>query len=775
MNQLVVLQEIYESFSKGGVGLHSIDPKSIEGNCSVILGQLLEGFKQGKTDAKICLTLSDCLQDVFEVKRLGDICKKAGLLEVAIRCYDRAHSMTGDKSVKAVLLNNLGQVYMQFGDLGRATAYYTKATKRFECIGDKSGLAHVLGNLGSVYRKGRDWDKAVEYCHKSLKIFEELHDDLGAAQMTGSLGRIYAEMGEVDLATRHFEKSLKDFQILGDRKSEAWVLYRLGKIYSYRSMDASLKYYNKSLSIFEDLSQGQSSGIVLSSMGLIYLDKGEASKARDYLERSLSLLRKDMKPAFHNASSWLAATYSSLAKDHQNRTTSSSSSGILTGPEIEDQLTLASQYYSRASDRYRVLLQMPKVEFPDLSAAAGIATFLSVLSLLMVEKKDEEAVKLTEKAISCLEEITLTGTIEVDQIEAIVKDLIALKSVWSQSTLNKEPWKTAKSLADSIGYLIGGTRIPGGAGVCIQNALSDLRSAMDDEQQRRDSSDHLKSVSSNLRQAESRLSIEGVNREISLRLKNAAELIEKLIRTDADPTKSSSPNINDLLNYRSHRNAIVQIGWAQIISALPSIDKTSRIYVWDEFMNLVENRSVGQPRAGQPELSKIKPTWKPTSANNVISIENEFVDSKTPETQYTTSHNDLGDEKVAIEMDSKGSLFADEPIADAIPVSFSLVPVTSRFVSQAGSHGTENKTRGQSKGKDYGKGPAENANTCESEDPFDLAWKKLKDSASSFGGANKKFAFGNRFFNMPKLLSIVKILALIVASLLVIDVILYLI
>ena len=62
MNQLVVLQEIYESFSKGGEGLSSIDPRSIDGSCSVQVAQLLEGSKQGKIDADLCSTLADCLQ-----------------------------------------------------------------------------------------------------------------------------------------------------------------------------------------------------------------------------------------------------------------------------------------------------------------------------------------------------------------------------------------------------------------------------------------------------------------------------------------------------------------------------------------------------------------------------------------------------------------------------------------------------------------------------------------------------------------------------------------
>ena len=76
MNQLVVLQEIYASFSKGGDGLEKIDSKAIEGCCPKLISKLLESCKKGRIGEEICRELSLKLQDVYEIKRLGDICLK---------------------------------------------------------------------------------------------------------------------------------------------------------------------------------------------------------------------------------------------------------------------------------------------------------------------------------------------------------------------------------------------------------------------------------------------------------------------------------------------------------------------------------------------------------------------------------------------------------------------------------------------------------------------------------------------------------------------------
>ena len=111
MDQLVVLQDIYESFSKGGDGLQEIDSKAIEGCCPELISKLLEGSKKSRVDEDVCRKLSLDLKDVYEIKRLGDICRRAGMRGLAISTYNRALSLCRDQVLRPVLQNNLGQAY----------------------------------------------------------------------------------------------------------------------------------------------------------------------------------------------------------------------------------------------------------------------------------------------------------------------------------------------------------------------------------------------------------------------------------------------------------------------------------------------------------------------------------------------------------------------------------------------------------------------------------------------------------------------------------------
>lgn len=584
MNQLIVLQEIYESFSKGADALSEIDPRFIEGRCSEQAGKLLQSLKEGRIDEDLCQKLADCLEDVYEVKRLGDICRRAGLYAIAIKCYNKALSITKDQSVRPVLLNNLGQAYSRQGDYGRATIYYQKAADGFESLGDQGGLAHILGNLGAAYRRGKSWDKAVEHCYRSQKVFEEIGDEYGHAQMTGSLGRIYAEMGERDLASRYLEKSLKDFLRLGDKKSTARILDRMGRISAKgRNWDDAIRYYNKSLSIFDEQGLSQSSGIVLSNLGRMYLEKGDVVLARDSLERALKLMRREMQPAYQNAVAALAASYSLIARSYL----------FETGEEKEN-LRLASEYFARASDRYQELSSFPRSGLPEIKVTAAVSRSLSYLSKLQLSPPETEAVNLAERAISSLDAAlaNLEGQ-EKARMEALQRVLRGMKDVWSAGLLGDEPWRMTKSLASATEYMIGGVCSTGEVNSCLCDALHSLSGAIDSEKRRVDPSEQLKLAASHLRRAERRVGAmkDDRNQRSISHIGQAAILVEGLIIQETTQSTASQSHISDLLSYKAHRGALLLIGWVLTEEALHQVNSISSIFTWDEAFNLIKSSS----------------------------------------------------------------------------------------------------------------------------------------------------------------------------------------
>lgn len=599
MDQLVVLQEIYASFSKGGDGLQKIDSDGIEGCCPDQVGKLLESAKKGRIEEDTCEKLADSLQNVYEIKRLGDICRKAGLYGLALKSYNKALSKNPDQELQPVLQNNLGQTYARQGDLSRAIVYYQKAARGFAAIGDSGGMAHVLGNLGSAYRCRGDWDKAIEQCYSSLKIFEELGDDQGIAQMTGSLGRIYAEMGESDLAARYFERSLTDFQRLGDKKSAAWVLDRLGRVACEgEQWDKALGYYNQSISLFGDQGQSHNAGIVLSNLGRMYLEMGDATAACESLERAVQLIPRSMQPAYQNALSGLAATYSSLAKINLQKAEDDAEED----GQDSSARKQASKYFARSSDRFQELASLLKKENFEVEAAAGIARSRSYLSRISARVPDEEAVALAERAVAALDSaaVNLDGQ-KKKRIESLKRSIAGMKEALSIGFLGSEPWRLMRAVTNSCEYLVGGACIPGEANGCICDALRNLSASMEAEKNEKNPAKRLKAAVEDLRRAQKHLSAgkSEIDVQSAAKIGEAAKILDALAGSE-DGQSRAELTMKDRLNFRPERDVLLLLSSILTNYILSYIDDANTIYTWDESLKLVQRPISGKKSPSPP-------------------------------------------------------------------------------------------------------------------------------------------------------------------------------
>ena len=73
------------------------------------------------------------------------------------------------------------------GDLGRALALNKESLSIYSGLGDKSGRALVLINLGDVARERGDEDQAVALYTDALAMYREVGNERGRARALGRL------------------------------------------------------------------------------------------------------------------------------------------------------------------------------------------------------------------------------------------------------------------------------------------------------------------------------------------------------------------------------------------------------------------------------------------------------------------------------------------------------------------------------------------------------------------------------------------------------------
>jgi tetratricopeptide (TPR) repeat protein len=138
----------------------------------------------------------------------------------------------GDRSEEGADLGNLGNSYMDLGQVEKAIEYYEQALVISQKIGDRRGEGADYGNLGIAYNNLGQVEKAIEYYEQALVIAREIGDRRGEGADLGNLGVAYSDLGQVEKAIEYYEQALEIAQKIGHRYLEANEFVNIGDIFS---------------------------------------------------------------------------------------------------------------------------------------------------------------------------------------------------------------------------------------------------------------------------------------------------------------------------------------------------------------------------------------------------------------------------------------------------------------------------------------------------------------------------------------------------------------
>ena len=140
-------------------------------------------------------------QNTFDyvLKRASD-CQRAARCEEARKLLAGAFAQAGkNPGVAGTILNNLGSVYQDMGDLREAERCYRRAVEMIESTSGPESieLARPLNNLGSIYLEQGKYSKSIGIRRRSLAIREKAcgPDDPEVAAVLRNLAVAYLARG----------------------------------------------------------------------------------------------------------------------------------------------------------------------------------------------------------------------------------------------------------------------------------------------------------------------------------------------------------------------------------------------------------------------------------------------------------------------------------------------------------------------------------------------------------------------------------------------------
>ena len=202
------------------------------------------------------------------------------------------------------LLNRIGGIYHDFGNLSKALEYYQEYIKIQNGspgnVISKNSL-DILNRIGHIYINLGKLDKSINIFKKILEIEKSFENDISIniANSIHNLGVAFYRKGEIRKSLSYFEQSLKvrnqlyqnEFsdQIFLNISNLSYVYCKLGE------MQKSLQYAKKSLKIIDkhyDKIPARYLAFALQNAGVVFFHKGDLKNSLYYSQKALETRKK---------------------------------------------------------------------------------------------------------------------------------------------------------------------------------------------------------------------------------------------------------------------------------------------------------------------------------------------------------------------------------------------------------------------------------------------------------------------------------------------------
>ena len=133
-----------------------------------------------------------------------------------------------DQSGRAMVLNNLGVMYLSLANRKKTLDYLDQARAAYHDDGDRHGEILTLINMGAAESLlAHNPRKAIALLQQAIGELEPLHDRSNQADAYELLGLVWAGIHKPETAERNFQRALELYKGLGDAHGEARALRHL--------------------------------------------------------------------------------------------------------------------------------------------------------------------------------------------------------------------------------------------------------------------------------------------------------------------------------------------------------------------------------------------------------------------------------------------------------------------------------------------------------------------------------------------------------------------
>ncbi len=208
---------------------------------------------------------------------------------VALKEFKELKDLRGESGVLA----NLSLTYKSMGKYVKSLKLLNEALLIQEQLNDYKSKAIILENIGSLYLELKNITFAKQYYLKARSIYIKHKDSVGITRNMINLGIILDKTGDYDSAISNFNSALAINTKL-NRLSSIQIIYaNLGIAYLHKKeFEKAIYYQKKAIELSEKIGSEFSLAIDMGNIGETYLERFKNSGNESDLHNAIDFLRK---------------------------------------------------------------------------------------------------------------------------------------------------------------------------------------------------------------------------------------------------------------------------------------------------------------------------------------------------------------------------------------------------------------------------------------------------------------------------------------------------
>ncbi|MFQ5865334.1 MAG: CHAT domain-containing protein [bacterium] len=253
-------------------------------------------FKKAK--ATLLQYLKKNQEDWFGHYYLGKVSHKLKEEDAVFSSLRKAIQLIGqgDPYQKLKVLQSLGSIYQEKGELDRSEDYLYQALRLAQSIGALTEQIEIQLARSIIFMKEGFYQKMADVCLNGIEIAQEINEMFTLSNLHYNLAYAYGKMGDMDKAVNYYLLTIEQATRVKDSELLSQAYAGIAQAYLKLSdLEKAFEFLNKSLKVAQKAKLRDLEQDALLSIAEVHKEQGDIKSAKQTYEKVLKYAQRAQK------------------------------------------------------------------------------------------------------------------------------------------------------------------------------------------------------------------------------------------------------------------------------------------------------------------------------------------------------------------------------------------------------------------------------------------------------------------------------------------------